>query len=260
MVGVQRLAVHLVGDQDLRRRIGCVGEGERAHEAQVGLVGLRQHRLEVIRAVVGAVEADLDAVRCRAAPARGRRAGGRPSSGRSRRRSRPTARRPAAAASSRRPFPAHSSVTARSTAGMARRSSSVSVVGLSTAPPISSVPSCVGHREVAADIVELGRGDLAVRAPRAAPLRCTGAGLIISKRGARSVRARLSLPCLSLLVVAVAVPASVVGVLEGRVAVVVEGADALDAVGMHGRAPVRLHHDRDRLLDRLPLAQSARPA
>ena len=48
--------------------------------------------------------------------------------------------------------------------------------------------------------------------------------------------------------------ASVVGVLEDRLAALVEGADAVDAVGMHGRAPVGLHHDRDRLLDRLPVA------
>src|SRR5215216_5582693 len=52
---------------------------------------------------------------------------------------------------------------------------------------------------------------------------------------------------------------SVIGVLEGRLAVLVEGADPLDAIGMHGRAPVRLHHDRDRLFDRLPLAHAYGP-
>ena len=49
-------------------------------------------------------------------------------------------------------------------------------------------------------------------------------------------------------------PDSVVGVLEVGIAVVVECADAFDAVGVHSRAPVGLHHDRDGLLDRLPLA------
>ena len=83
VVETQWLAVHLVGDQDLRRRIGCVGERQGAYEGQVVLVGLREHRLEVVRAVVGALEADLDAVACRvrllehvveegAGPARGR--------------------------------------------------------------------------------------------------------------------------------------------------------------------------------------------
>ena len=62
----QRLAVHLVGDQDLRRRIGRVGERQRANEGQVVLVGVREDRLEVVRAVVGAFEPDVDAVRGRA--------------------------------------------------------------------------------------------------------------------------------------------------------------------------------------------------
>src|SRR6266545_4080451 len=52
---------------------------------------------------------------------------------------------------------------------------------------------------------------------------------------------------------------SVVGIPEGRLAVVVECADALDAVGMNGRAPVGLHHDRDGLFDRLSLAHADRP-
>src|SRR5215216_2919954 len=50
--------------------------------------------------------------------------------------------------------------------------------------------------------------------------------------------------------------ASVVGILKAGLPVVVEGADAFDPVWMDGRAPVRLHHDRDGLLDRLPLAQA----
>src|SRR3982751_3618616 len=50
----------------------------------------------------------------------------------------------------------------------------------------------------------------------------------------------------------------VVGVLEGGVAAVVEGTDSLDAVRVDGGAPVRLHHDRDRLLDRLSLAHAHR--
>src|SRR3954465_11306402 len=48
---------------------------------------------------------------------------------------------------------------------------------------------------------------------------------------------------------------SEVRILEGRIAPVVEGADALRPVGMHRRPPVRVHHDRDRLLDRLALAE-----
>ena len=52
--------------------------------------------------------------------------------------------------------------------------------------------------------------------------------------------------------------ASVVGILEVGLAVFVERADALDSVGMDGRAPVRLHHDRDGLLDRFALAHSDR--
>src|SRR3982750_772103 len=51
---------------------------------------------------------------------------------------------------------------------------------------------------------------------------------------------------------------SVVGVLEVGVAAVVKGTDSLDAVRVDGGAPVRLHHDRDRLLDRLSLAQAHR--
>src|SRR3954453_15398644 len=51
---------------------------------------------------------------------------------------------------------------------------------------------------------------------------------------------------------------SVVGVLEVGVAAVVEGTDSLHAVRVDGGAPVRLHHDRDRLLDRLSVAHAHR--
>ena len=51
---------------------------------------------------------------------------------------------------------------------------------------------------------------------------------------------------------------SVVGVGESRLAAFVERTDAFDSVGMDGRAPVRLHHDGYRLLDRLPLAHADR--
>src|SRR5688572_7312551 len=49
---------------------------------------------------------------------------------------------------------------------------------------------------------------------------------------------------------------SEIGILEDRVATLVEGADPLAAVGMDGGAPVGRHHDRDRLLDRLSLAHA----
>src|SRR5690349_16745142 len=52
---------------------------------------------------------------------------------------------------------------------------------------------------------------------------------------------------------------SVVGVQELGLTVFVERADALDPVGVYGRAPVRLHHDRYGLLDRLALAQADGP-
>jgi hypothetical protein len=65
VVGVERLAVHLVGDQDLGFRIGCVGEGQGPHEGQVGGVDVPKDGVEQVRAVVGASEADLDALRGR---------------------------------------------------------------------------------------------------------------------------------------------------------------------------------------------------
>ena len=99
VVGGQWFAVHLVGDQDLRFRIGCVLERERTHEGQVFAVGLRQDGLEVVRRRGRRLRREPRRRPPRAAPARGRRAGGRPSSGRWRRRSRPRARRPAGAAS-----------------------------------------------------------------------------------------------------------------------------------------------------------------
>jgi hypothetical protein len=52
--------------------------------------------------------------------------------------------------------------------------------------------------------------------------------------------------------------ASVVGIGEGGLAIFVERADALGAIGMDGGAPVCLHHDRDGLLDRLALTHPDR--
>src|SRR5689334_21470591 len=52
---------------------------------------------------------------------------------------------------------------------------------------------------------------------------------------------------------------SVVGVQEMGVAVLAERADALDPVRVYGRAPMRLHHDRYGLLDRLALAHADGP-
>src|SRR5215216_2987252 len=51
---------------------------------------------------------------------------------------------------------------------------------------------------------------------------------------------------------------SVVGVREPGLAILVERADALGAIRVDGRAPVGLHHDRHRLLDRLALAHAHR--
>ena len=66
VVGAERLAVHLVGDQDLRRRIGRVGERQRRGRRSGRPARSRQDRAEVVGAVVGALEPDLDAVRRRA--------------------------------------------------------------------------------------------------------------------------------------------------------------------------------------------------
>ncbi len=56
VVGAQRLAVHLVGDQDLGCRIGGVGErsGTRT-KVRSAVSVLREDRLEVVGAVVGAL-------------------------------------------------------------------------------------------------------------------------------------------------------------------------------------------------------------
>jgi hypothetical protein len=59
--GVERLAVHLVGDQDLGFGIGGVGEGQGPHEGQVGRIDVLKDRMEQVGAVVGAGETDLDA-------------------------------------------------------------------------------------------------------------------------------------------------------------------------------------------------------
>jgi hypothetical protein len=61
VVSVERLAVHLIGDQDLGFRIGGVGEGQGPLEGQVGGVDVLKDRVEQVGAVVGAGEADLDA-------------------------------------------------------------------------------------------------------------------------------------------------------------------------------------------------------
>ena len=64
VVETQWLGVHHVGDQDLGRGIGCVGERQSVFEGQVVRVGLREYRLHLVRAVVGALEPDVDAVAC----------------------------------------------------------------------------------------------------------------------------------------------------------------------------------------------------
>ena len=68
VVGTERLAVHLVGDEDLGRRVGRVGEGQSADEGQVVLVRVGQDGLEVVGAVVGAFEPNVDAVGGRLRP------------------------------------------------------------------------------------------------------------------------------------------------------------------------------------------------
>ena len=62
VIGSQRFAVHLVGEQDVRGRVGRLGQRQRTHEGQVVLVGLREDRLQVVRPVVGALEPDVDAI------------------------------------------------------------------------------------------------------------------------------------------------------------------------------------------------------
>ena len=65
MVGAERFAVHFVGDEDLGRRVSREGQGEGAHERDVVLAGVGEDRLEVIGAVVGALEPHVDAARRR---------------------------------------------------------------------------------------------------------------------------------------------------------------------------------------------------
>ena len=49
---------------------------------------------------------------------------------------------------------------------------------------------------------------------------------------------------------------SVVGVVERRIASVVEGTDSFDAIGVHCGAPVGFHHGGDGLFDRLAFAEA----
>ena len=60
MVARQWLAVHLVGDEDLGRWIGRLSDRKRALEGQVVPVGVREDRLQVVGAVVGALEQYVD--------------------------------------------------------------------------------------------------------------------------------------------------------------------------------------------------------
>ena len=62
VVLAQGLAVHLVRNEYLCGRIGGVGQRQSADEAQVVLVGVGEHGGEVVGAVVGALEAYVDAV------------------------------------------------------------------------------------------------------------------------------------------------------------------------------------------------------
>src|SRR4051812_38659987 len=84
-----------------------------------------------------------------------------------------------------------------------------------------------------------------------------GAGLII-RSAARALSRSLGAVMAEALLTTVwlgPVLRLVVGVLERGLPVFVERADPLDPVGMDRRAPVRIHHDRDRLLDRLSLTE-----
>ena len=46
MVGTERLAVHLVSDQDFGGRVGGVDERQRSLEREVGGVDVLEHRVE----------------------------------------------------------------------------------------------------------------------------------------------------------------------------------------------------------------------
>ena len=160
VIGVERFAVHLVGDQDLGQR-----DRQHARASTSARSRGRRHRCPSARGR-GCTTRDprrrkAPLLRCQAAwLARSPREAAPPSSELSRRRSRPMARRPAAAASQAARFPrTRGSRRARSTASISDRRG-VRVKGCSTAPPISSWPSWLGHGEVAADVVQLGRCDV----------------------------------------------------------------------------------------------------
>src|SRR5215216_176183 len=91
------------------------------------------------------------------------------------------------------------------------------------------------------------------------PLRASGGASAL--KGSWAIITSADRACSRSSATAIAQPpcTSVIGVLEGRLPVLVEGADPLDAIRMHSRAPVRFHHDRDRLFDRLPLAHANGP-
>ena len=62
VIGEEWFAVHLVGDEDPRVRVGGEREGQGADEGQIATVDVGEHRVEVVGAAVGAGEADVDAV------------------------------------------------------------------------------------------------------------------------------------------------------------------------------------------------------
>ncbi len=157
----ERLPVHLVGEQDLSLRIGRLVERQRADEREVRRVGAGQDRAQDVAPVVGAAEADLGAVRGgprfgqhlmkqRAFPARGgdgvvapRLAGGERAH-----------REPAVAGALERD-------------GALDRRHGAQVTQRERGRPFDGAadlerPVVVRHREVAADVVELGGRDVAV--------------------------------------------------------------------------------------------------
>ena len=73
VIGRQRLAVHRVRDQDLGGRVDRRSSGRERSKPRLLGIGLRQHRLQQVRPVVGALETDLDAGRRAGPPAPGRR-------------------------------------------------------------------------------------------------------------------------------------------------------------------------------------------
>src|SRR5918993_2768962 len=82
-----------------------------------------------------------------------------------------------------------------------------------------------------------------------------GAGLIITSEARAASRSSATVMVLGLLGRLRGGGCSEVRVVELGLAALVEGADALDAVGVDRGAPVRVHHDRDGLLDRLSFSQ-----